>query len=113
MERRKFLTGTLASLAAGTALVKLASAEETALVVNQPVVLGQPEYQIPNLFGCDGIIYLRAFEGPNKSDEFVPVGHLTSITVSRTMIEYESWHGTAVYTPGLSRANITFEGSLK
>jgi hypothetical protein len=110
MERRSFIKGLLVSASAGTALVRLASEEEvSALVVNQPTILTQPNPMrldtAQHAFMIGGEVYVR-YEGM-----FVPIGFITQLHVRRAQTEVApAWDGEVQYIPGLKSASFSFSG---
>lgn len=108
--RRDFLRGLLVStsVAAGTALVKLAEpGEVTALVTQREVVLGHPEQEF-QYQGLSPEIYMR------KGDGFICVGICTRMVVAASVVDATmAWNGEARYVPGLKRGEIFFEGRRK
>lgn len=110
MERRYFLKGLLISATAGEAIVKLATAEETeALVVRQPVIVGQPTemYALPNGNDLMGEVFIR-----NRQGGYEQIGFITDVRVEATIANMTSWHGTIQLVPGLKRATAKFEGQF-
>lgn len=95
MNRRQFLHGTLAaaSVAAGTALVKLATPEEVSqLAVGRTTQLSQmPESRpasiesLRNAFFKGDPLYARS------GDEFVPVGFVTRVDVKAELDAISSY----------------------
>lgn len=109
MERRSFLRGLVASIGAGTALVKLATPEETrALTVEQPVGLVSTPKNTPfeYIWPDDGLAYAR------RGDEFVPIGYITSLEVSANAHEAMSLNGEIQLVPGLREARAKTQGWL-
>ena len=105
MGRRSFLRGTLVSVAAGTALVTLATAEETSQLVQGPIVLGnigQHYTPLPSL--CSPEVYIRVH------DRFVCVGLIREITVHQQHPEIITWDGSVELVPGLKRGEVWFKG---
>lgn len=107
MNRRRFITGILASATATTALVKLASpGEVAALTLGQEVIVKHPERQELYMPTQLPEIYARRPDGT-----FVCIGICTSIDV-RAHIEDISWSGQAILTPGIKSGQLFFEGRL-
>jgi hypothetical protein len=105
MNRRRFLKGTLAGVAASTALVSLATPEESALLLKgQPILIGHPLQSVPDPATPE--VYMRRPDGG-----FVCVGIVTQITVTAPAIDASlAWEGVARYVPGLREGMIYFEG---
>lgn len=107
MNRRTFLQGTLVSVAAAasTALVRLASPDETAtLAVGQPAILGQPSaHWLP--YDWTGEVFML-----NRRGEFSPIGYVTRLEIKSSLNELMSWDGDVIVVPGLKRAEMSFEG---
>lgn len=106
MNRRSFLRGMLVSATAGTALVKLASAEETHfLSTTAPIAVGnlEPEIYPPDWQGSPEV-YMRIH------GKFVAVGLLHQLTITQGVMEATSWEGHAVMVPGLKRGDFSFRG---
>ena len=107
LQRRSFLKGLIASVGAGTALVRLAFADETrALVVQQPVGLVTPSLFAAAGYGDDGIAYVL------QKGKFVPVGYITSIDMSCSVDDATSCRGEVRLVPGLRSGTMCFEGSV-
>lgn len=109
MERRNFLRGLLVSATAGEAIIKLATAEETqALVVREPVVLGQPTmYALPNGNDLMGEVFIR-----NRKGGYEQIGYITDLRIEATISDMTSWNGTIQLVPGVKRATASFEGKF-
>jgi len=115
MERRTFLHGMLASVAAGTALVTLASAEETAqLVPETPVLIGHPPL-VPGIgFAPVGrTVYMKV------GDAYESIGYVTAMHVEEHDVELTSagevrpaYQGSIAYVPGLRRVSLDFASHL-
>jgi hypothetical protein len=113
MERRDFLRGIVAatSVAASTALVKLASAEEVhALAVDDRVKLIPPpanQATLPTtITDILGPVYVR-----DAHDKFVQIGIITNFEVISPVVELTSWRGDIqIYEPGLRQATASFKG---
>lgn len=110
MNRRSFLRGTLMSVAGTTAMVQLATpAEALTLLPNHAAVLGHPEPEFFYMAAADSPeIYVRRNDGG-----FVCVGICTSMRVTHTIHQMDSWQGEAMLIPGLKRGQLFFEGTRK
>jgi hypothetical protein len=106
MERRQFLQGLLASVSAGTALVKLATPDEAlALTLNEPVIVNQPKAAIPGESELVGnLLFVQL-----RKDDFVPIGVITSLNFHRELVDYTSVRDDyPQLRPGLWRGDGTF-----
>jgi hypothetical protein len=116
MERRSFLKGLVVGMgtAASTALVKLASPEEAQALVHQPVgILAQPPKPRSTYD-----LALQVFRAGNPifasvgSNQFVPIGYITSINVEAPVYSDITVHGDAAvsFNPsGLTRGKMDLE----
>jgi hypothetical protein len=104
MNRRGFIRGMLMSATAGTALVKLASAEETQFLEQGTVALGniEPEQHIPYMGSPE--IFVR------HNGAFVCIGFIREIRTSVGVVDGMSWDGSVVLVPGLKRGELFFHG---
>lgn len=100
IERRNFLKGLLIGAASGEALIKLASpAETSALVVNQPAIVGQPPPMTNPVFPPGKALLANPPEvyartGP---DTYEVIGYLTDINplpLERSSFDTFGWEGT-------------------
>lgn len=104
MNRREFLRGAIVSIAAGEALVQLASVAETeALTKGEAVgLIREPLFTQP-LFG-DGLAYVR------QGNDFLPIGYITKIDVrTEPVVDHSVVTGEIIMVPGLSRATMGFQ----
>lgn len=107
MERRGFIKGLLASVAGGTALVKLTSEQEVAaLTIGAPVAVGNivEAFHIPNM-NWSPEVYVRA---PNGI--FLCVGLLREVRMTQDITDIMTWDGNVVMVPGLKRGEFDFSG---
>jgi hypothetical protein len=104
MNRRGFIRGMLMSATAGTALVKLASAEETQQLVAGPVALGNvdAEHHLPYIGSPE--VFVR------HNGSFLCIGFIREIRTSLGVEDAISWDGSIVLVPGLKRSELFFHG---
>ena len=111
MDRRGFLTGLLVSTAAAscTALVRLASAEETkSLTVGERMMVKQPSrVEMPGHKALGATVFLQ-----NGRGDFVPIGFVTRFNINARVNDLTDWDGEIRYVPGLRTADIQFEGGF-
>lgn len=121
MNRRDFLRGALigTSAAAGTALIKLATPTELAMLETQKnCLVGQPEMWFPTteMTIPDPLVYMRAVRfregrlGMVGDPEFIPIGYLRKWEITIRSEEEISWRGEATIVPGLKTGRLEFEG---
>lgn len=105
MNRRNFLKGVLASTTATTALVTLATPQETqALAVGSEVFVSKPDkQQFPDLRIPE--LYAR-----NEKGDFICIGYMTQISYQCSQVENLHWSGSGLIVPGLRKSNVYFEG---
>lgn len=118
MERRNFIKGLLIGApAAGTALVKLANAEETAALkdtikVNDPVILSAQDNVMSYEVGLAALIGnypVYAHEYGNRG-RLVPFGYITKLDYSTSIDCTSHWDGQIRLVPGLKTGKVDFEG---
>jgi hypothetical protein len=106
MMRRHFLKGMLMGVPAGTALIQLATPEDTQLLnLREPILLGQPEYLREPIWDFDPIVYMKDANGT-----FISVGHVTQLTVHQHVIDAYDWTGEVRAYPGLRDVAMSFQG---
>lgn len=113
------MKGLLASVGAGTALVTLATPEETqALQIGQPTLIGQPPAlpKVPNI----GMFFENPLCVRNAKGEYVEVGWITNLSpaprdIDMIDLEAPDYIGDARITHPrrLYDAFLSFEGRLK
>jgi hypothetical protein len=115
MNRRELLKGTLLSVSAAacTALVQLATPEETeALTLHAPTLMGQPEILVVPASIVGREVYVRV--GLADGEQYLPIGIVDSFEMHRWPIDASTTRdGAQRFIPGLPRTFGTFYGSFR
>src|SRR6267142_1121027 len=104
LDRRSFIRGMLVSATAGTAMIQLATAEETKLLTTGPVALGniEPEVMPPPFSSPE--VYIR------HNGVFLCVGIIREIKTTVGVTDMVSWEGQVTMVPGLKRSEMWSSG---
>lgn len=111
MNRRDFLRGTVVGVtaAASTALVQIATPEETRLVKEgAPVTVASSPVLMAPRPTWEHTVYMK-----NSHGEFVAVGLVTRISMEAHVDRAFSWEGEAMLVPQRRTATMLFGGELE